>query len=248
MRRTDEGPAFYATGERGRWRDVRALLHPPYTAWHLSYVVLGAMTAVTVNWALLAWTVLAFFLAVGVSAHALDELRGRPLETGFSARSLWLLAVGGLVGAMTLGVVGIAMGRVSAWLVAFIALGAALVVSYNLELFGGLAHTDLGFALSWGAFPVLTSAFAQSGTVRWSAVVLAVAATLITGAQRALSTPVRRVRRRATSVEGRVTLRDGTALAIDRAALLGPSETALRYLSWAMVVLALAAVLARSGV
>ena len=237
MRRTDEGPAFYATGERGRWRDVRALLHPPYTAWHLSYVVLGAMTAVTVNWALLAWTVLAFFFAVGVSAHALDELRGRPLETGFSARGLWLLAVGGLVGAMTL-----------AWLVAFIALGAALVVSYNLELFGGLAHTDLGFALSWGAFPVLTSAFAQSGTVRWSAVVLAVAATLITGAQRALSTPVRRVRRRATSVEGRVTLRDGTALAIDRAALLGPSETALRYLSWAMVVLALAAVLARSGV
>src|SRR5450759_2534553 len=34
-------PAFYAA-RGGGWRDYWTLLHPPYTAWHLSYVLLGA--------------------------------------------------------------------------------------------------------------------------------------------------------------------------------------------------------------
>ena len=34
-------PAFYAL-QPGGWRDYVTLLHPPYTAWHLSYVAIGA--------------------------------------------------------------------------------------------------------------------------------------------------------------------------------------------------------------
>jgi hypothetical protein len=66
-------PAFYAAGP-GPWRDWWTLLHPPYTAWHLSYVVIGACLAPQVDVGLLLLTLAAFFLAVGISAHALVEL------------------------------------------------------------------------------------------------------------------------------------------------------------------------------
>ena len=241
----DEGPAFYATGRPGLWRDLRAVLHPPYTLWHLSYVALGAMVAPKVNWTTLGATLIAFFLAVGVAAHALDELQGRPLKTNLSSRVLKTSTVVALGGAIALGAVGIT--RVGWGLAAFIVVGTLLVLAYNLELFGGLVHNDLGMALSWGAFPVLTSAYAQSSSISFSAVVLAGAASFFTAAQRNLSTPVRKVRRKVSSVEGELTMHDGTVQVIDRVVLLAPSERALRVLSWGMIALAVAFVLARRG-
>ena len=80
MQAGETKPAYYAAGP-GRWRDWWTLLHPPYTAWHLSYAVIGAALAPRVLVSNLIATVLAFFLAVGLAAHALDELRGRPLRT-----------------------------------------------------------------------------------------------------------------------------------------------------------------------
>jgi hypothetical protein len=238
-----EGPAFYATGHRSAWRDVRAVLHPPYTAWHLSYVVLGAMIAPRVNWTTLIATLIAFFLAVGVAAHALDELRGRPLGTALPTWLLSTAAAIGLGGAVVLGAIGIT--RVGFGLLGFMIVGAFFVLAYDLELFGGLVHTDLGFAVSWGAFPVLTSAYAQTSTITWSAVVLAGAAALISAAQRNLSNPVRMIRRRVTSVEGEIRFADGTVRPIDRDFLLVPSERALRSLSIAMIALSVAFVLVR---
>ena len=52
-----ERPAFYALAPGG-WRDWWTLLHPPYTAWHLSYVVIGASLAPDVNLRWLGETVL----------------------------------------------------------------------------------------------------------------------------------------------------------------------------------------------
>ena len=245
MAKSVEGPAFYATGRRSTWRDLRAVLHPPYTLWHLSYVVLGAMVVRHVNWTTLVATLVAFFLAVGIAAHALDELRGRPLGTELPS---WLLigaATVGLAGAVALGIYGVS--RVGAGLLVFIVIGAFFVLAYDLELFGGMVHTDLGFAVAWGAFPVLTSAYAQSSSLSWSAVVLALFAALSSAAQRNLSSPVRAIRRRVTSVDGEIRFADGTVRPIDRDFLLVPSERALRALSFAMMALAVAFVLARRG-
>ena len=36
------------------------------------------------------------------------------------------------------------------------------MLASNLEWFGGLVHTDFGFAAAWGAFPVLTAYVAQA--------------------------------------------------------------------------------------
>ena len=148
----DSRPAYYAAGSGG-WRDWWTLLHPPYTGWHLSYVVIGAALAPRVQTSRLIATVLAFFLAVGLAAHALDELRDRPLRTRIPSWALVLVVVVGLVGALALGVLGVI--RVGWVLVPFMVAGPALVIGYNAELFGGAMHTDLGFAVAWGAFPVL---------------------------------------------------------------------------------------------
>src|ERR1700692_1828648 len=73
-------PAWYAAPSRGWWRDWWTVLHPPYTAWHLRYRLIGAALAPHLTPRRLAATLVAFTLAVAVSAHALDELRGRPLK------------------------------------------------------------------------------------------------------------------------------------------------------------------------
>jgi hypothetical protein len=236
-----ERPAFYALPSGG-WRDYWTLLHPPYTAWHLSYVVLGAAIAPVLNARFLIETLVAFFLALGVSAHALDELHGRPLQTRIPDRVLIALAVVGLAGAVALGVDGAI--EVTPWIWVFIGAGGFLVVAYNLELLGGVFHTDLWFALAWGAFPALTAYVAQTGTVRVDVVVLAAACATISAAQRILSTPVRRLRREVAEVRGELTLRDGAAEAIDAGSLRAVPESALRWLSLAMPLL-LAALLAR---
>src|SRR4029077_2009983 len=204
-------PAYYAARTTGWRRDVWAVRHPPYTAWHLSYVLIGASLAPTVSVARLVATALAFFLAVGVAAHALDELRGRPLQTELPAGALWAAAVIGLVGAVALGVAGVVV--IGPWLVPFIALGVFFVFAYNLELLRGRVHGDFWFALSWGAFPVLTAYFAQTGRLSVAALAAAVAGYALSYAQRMLSTPARRLRRRSRSVSGELILADGSKVA-----------------------------------
>jgi hypothetical protein len=219
-------PAFYALAPGG-WRDYVTLLHPPYTAWHLSYVVIGAALAPQWRPGILGLALGAFFLGMGVAAHALDELQGHPLQTRIGRRTLLALAVVALALATAIGI-GAAL-HTTLWLLVFVAIGAFIAVAYNLELFGGAFHVTLWFALGWGALPVLATYVATAETIRIEAVAAAVFAALVSWTQRVLSTPVRAQRR----VEG----------ALDP---LGKQfELGLRLLSAAMVSLAVALVLLR---
>jgi hypothetical protein len=235
-------PAYYAA-RQGPWRDWWTLLHPPYTAWHLSYVVLGACLAPHVRLIPLLATLAAFFLAVGLAAHALDELHGRPLRTGIPAAVLVAVTVVALAGAVALGCYGLV--RVGWPLAPFLVAGPLLVIAYNAELLHGVVHTDLGFAAAWGAFPVLTAYVAQTGSLSLAAVLAAGAALALSAAQRSLSTPARLLRRRSEGVTGRITLADGRVTELDRATLLAPLEQALRTMSWSVVLLAAALAVAR---
>lgn len=235
-------PAFYAL-RGGGWRDYWSLLHPPYTVWHLSYVVIGACVAATLRVGWLVETLAAFFLAMGVAAHALDELHGRPLGTRIPSSVLIGLALIGLAGAVALGVHGAA--EVSPWLWAFIAVGGLLVPAYNLEWFGGAMHSDLWFALAWGAFPALTAGFAQGGRLTPAIVVASAGCAALSAAQRALSTPVRRLRRHVVSVEGAIVTDDGATEPLGELALRAAPETALRLLSLAVPLLAASLLVAR---
>jgi len=228
-------PAFYAL-EPGGWRDYVTLLHVPYTAWHLSYVVVGGCLAASVAWGRLGLTLLAFALAMGIGAHALDELRGRPLRTRIPAWVLVGLAVSSVAVACAIGLA-VAV-ETTLWIVPLVALGAFLVPGYNLELLGGRVHTDLGFGLAWGAFPVVTAYVAQTGALRWEAVLAAAWATLLSLAQRRLSRVARRVRRNVVSVEGRLVNADGTSEPLDRTIVAAAPESALRLLTASTLAIA----------
>ena len=231
--------AFYAL-RPGGWRDYWTLLHPPYTAWHLSYVLLGAALSPAPDPRIVAGALLAFGLGVGVAAHSFDELQGRPLGTRIPARVLALLGALGLAGAAALGVAAIAM--LGPAFALFVAAGVALVLLYAFE--APLVHSDVGFALAWGAFPVLTAAYA-TGASPLPAVAVAAAAALLSLAQRILSTRVRAVRRRSVSVDGEVRYRDGHHETLDAEGLIAAPEGALRILWLAVVALAVGLLLAR---
>jgi hypothetical protein len=235
-------PAFYALASGG-WRDYVTLLHPPYTAWHLSFVAIGAALTPAFSVSRLVPTLAAFFLAVGIGAHALDELNGRPLQTRIPDLVLFALAASSLLLAVGIGVVGAVV--VNPWIGAFVAAGSFIVVAYNCELFAGRFHTDSWFAISWGSFPLLTGFFAASGTITVAAVLGAVFAFALSRAQRVLSRRVRDVRRRVTRVTGSVTRQDGSVEPVTASYLASAEEAALLALSGATVALAAALVAMR---
>jgi hypothetical protein len=240
-------PAFYAL-RGGGWRDLVTVLHPPYTAWHLANVGLGAAAAAEIHGDRLLATLAAFFLALGIGAHALDELNGRPLRTELSDRVLVGMAAVSVAAAIGIGILGCVI--VSVTLAPFVIVGGFLVVAYNLELLGGRFHTDFWFAAAWGAFPALTSWWVN--TLSFESADVVVAGLLVTAgcfglaaAQRRLSTPVRQLRRRTASVTGEQLLHDGTAIPLTASELAGPLDGALRALSWAVVALAIGLVVVR---
>ena len=239
---TKPRPAFYALGPGG-WRDYVTLLHVPYTLWHLSYVVLGAALAPVWLPGRLGAGLVAFFLALGVGAHALDELRGRPLATTIPDAVLWALAATSIAGAVAIGIV--ASLAWTLWLLAFVAFGGFIVVAYNLELFGGVFHTDWWFACAWGALPVLAGYLAAAERLAWSAAAAAAFAVCSSYAQRTLSTPVRQLRREVRAVEGRLKRADGADVPISRELLTQPSERALRAMAAAAIAVSVALVLTR---
>jgi demethylmenaquinone methyltransferase / 2-methoxy-6-polyprenyl-1,4-benzoquinol methylase len=232
-------PAFYAA-RGGGWRDYWTLLHPPYTVWHLSYVLLGAAIAPSPDPKIVVGALVAFGLAVGVGAHAFDELNGRPLRTRIPSPVLVALGSAALLVAVALGVVASTMAGPLFPL--FVVAGGAVVVLYAFE--APLVHSAVGFAVGWGAFPVVATAYA-TGAHPVPTVLAAFAAALLSLAQRRLSTRARSIRRKTVAVSGEIVYADGSREAIDTRSLIGAPEGALSVMWLALLALALAALLAR---
>lgn len=227
--------SYYA--HRGSvWNDLISLLHPPYTVWHLSYVAIGAGLAAELDVVRLLGTLTAFAFGLGISAHAFDEVHSRPLRTSLSDTALWGLGAAGLVGVAVVTVIGAVV--ISPWVIAWAAAGVLLATGYGLE-WSRLLHSDPGFALAWGAFPVVVGHWAQAESMSPAVIAAAAAAAFFTLAQRRLSTPARFVRRR--TVEAGAVFDGGRGW--DRAGLLATWEGPMRALVWAMPVLALALLL-----
>jgi hypothetical protein len=240
--KADLRPAFYSLPS-GSWRDYISLLHLPYTVWHLSYVVLGAAAAPTLHLDRLGGLLLAFFLAVGLGAHALDELRSRPLATRIP--DFWLITIGvfSLAGALAIGVV--ASVAISIWAVPFVLFGGFIAVAYNLEWWRGRFHSDLWFGAAWGGFPALVGYWANAERLDAQAFLIAAACFALSLAQRTLSKDARRLRRNAHQANGRIVFQHGRSEDITLSLLLPAPEMALRLMSFSIALLALGWLVAR---
>ena len=219
------------------------LLHIPYTLWHLSYVVLGAAVAPELHPERLMGTLLAFFLAVGIACHCLDELNGRPLGTMISGRILVGLAALSLGAAIVMGTV--AALAITVWILLFVAFGTFIAVAYNLGLWRGRFHSNFWFALAWGAFPALTSYWVNALSLSATAILMAFGCLTLSLAQRHLSTQVRTIRRKVVRLEGRMEMADGGIRDLDPSDLINAPEAALKLLSVAVPVLATGVLVSR---
>ena len=233
--KTEMRPAFYALGS-GAWREYATLLHLPFTVWHLSYVVLGAAVAPVVQLDRLAWTCLAFFLGVGLAAHALDELQGRPLRSSIPKGVLLGIAVASLAAASLIGAY--ASLAVGIWAVPFVLFGAVMVLAYNLEWSGGRFHSGLWFSLAWGALPALAGYWASAERLDPAAFLIAGACFVLSLAQRVLSRRVKSVRRDAYLVTGQIDFRDGRAEQLSASYLISAPEAALKLTGAAVALFA----------
>ena len=213
--------------EGSRWAEFLTILHPPYTGMVLCYVGLGAFLAPVIHWDRLFWCLLAYFLGLGVGAHALDQLSGRPYGQSFTERELWLIGVGTLALASLIGAYYAV--TLSPWLWLFIALGAFFAVTYPLGgLLGGRFHTDFWFVVSWGMLPFLTSYFLQALTLTLPSLLMAGALGGTAAMEITLSRWVRALRRRPAAL--RMVRDDGSEEEWDLPRLIGKPERALKLL------------------
>ncbi len=240
--------AWYDIKAKGWLRDLLIILHPPYTLWHLAYVLIGAALAPQLNWGTLGWTLLAFFLGMGIGGHCLDELCGRPLRTKIPGVLLWTLAIVSIAGAIAIGVlVGV---RETVWVIPCIIFGGFIVFAYNMEWAKGFFHYDFWFGLAWGAFPAVTAYIAQTHTVSWGIIFVAGACLLYSMTQRVLSSHARLFRRKVRGIEGRYFLYGegpvcpgmpdgGSQAPLTTKVIIGPAEVALKFMNGTVVIAAI---------
>lgn len=219
-----------------RWVNT---IHLPYTLWHLSYVAIGAALAPAVRWDVLGWALLAFFLGLGVAAHALDLVRGDPLVLRLPQSHLALVGGVSLFLAAMVGAANLHWGNIPGWMSWLMLAGVFIVVGYNLELPG--MHGDAQFALFWGAFPFVVGYLAMGGGSPLMLVLGAAFCFLTSWAQRVLSIRARYLRRRVRHAT--VWLSEWGGLAQDPPGgglrwLLEPLDQALMLMSLAMPAMA----------
>ena len=240
--------AWYIIPRSNIWAQWINLLHFPYLIWHLSYLVIGAALAVRLDFELLGWTVLAFFLGMGVAGHCYDLLRGDPLKLDIPRPALHVAGAVSLALAIGIGVWQVASGNVSPWLLLSLPIGAAFAIGYGLEVPG--LHGDWQFAAWWGVFPLLVGYFAQDVSLAPALVPAVLLAYLSSDAQRTMSTRSRYLRRKVSEISLELAQESSLPgqyerVTKDKLWLLFPLDRALRLFSFALPLIAITLILVR---
>lgn len=126
----------------------------------LSFGAIGFMIAPIQNWQLLPLGVLVFFLGVGVLAHCLDELKGRPLGTNIPDHHLILVI---MISMMILSLITVDLTlNYSYYILPLFIISGLIVFVYNFELFSGRFHSDMIFIIGFGIMPQFLAYFVSS--------------------------------------------------------------------------------------
>lgn len=235
-------PSWYSRDRHDAISEFINLLHPPYTLWHLSYVLIGIAMSPVIHIDRSIAVIIAFFLGLGIGAHALDETMGNPLRTRVSKKFLYIVGFASLSLAILIGLYYAIV--VSILILPFVIVESFFAVTYNLEMFKKRFHSDLVFALSWGAIPFLTAYFVNSLSISPAAIVMAAGIGMLTFVQRTLSTQARLFRRKIKPVLT-LNLENGESVPVTSQQLISPVEKSLKALTIMIFVISLALILSR---
>ena len=240
---TAQKPAWYALEGHGALADLVNLIHPPYTFWHLSYVALGISLAPSINVVRSVAVLVAFFLGLGMGAHALDETMGNPLKTRLSKRKLYSIGFFSLSAASVIGVY-YALS-LSLLLLPLILVEVFFALSYNLEIFKKRFHNTLVFSISWGMLPFIAGYFVNSLSLSFGVILASLAVGLLTYVQRTLSIQSRSVRRLIESPVRALKLESGEEVRMSTEELMSPAEKSLKALTFTVFLFAVALICQR---
>ncbi|HEX6671232.1 MAG TPA: hypothetical protein VF084_03295 [Nitrososphaeraceae archaeon] len=163
-----------------KFRAFIGMLFLPYTGMCISFTIIGSMLSESIAWDRVLSIFIIYFLALGVSAHAADNLGSKkikPWGNYFSTFELRLMVIGGLSVSYILGIYYIIT---FAPLLLFIAIiEGFFLFAYNFELFNGLFHNNFWFAVSWGALPLLAGFVIQTNSISVLSLISSIMAFLV---------------------------------------------------------------------
>lgn len=149
-----------------KFRAFIGMLFLPYTGMCISFAIIGSMLSESISWDRVLSIFIIYFLALGVSAHAADNLGSKkikPWGNFFSTFELRLMVIGGLSVSYIIGIYYIIT---FAPLLLIIAITEGFFLfAYNFELFNGLFHNNFWFAVSWGSLPLLAGFVIQTNSI-----------------------------------------------------------------------------------
>jgi hypothetical protein len=224
--------AWYALGG-SKFRELYTILHLPYTSMVLSYVLVGAAVSPHVYPERLSLALVAYFLGLGLSAHALNELHARHWGEALGKRELEALFLIPLAGALSIGAYGMLVLYASAGgllaalvLLAFIAMETFFLFAYNTDFSGEWFHSDVAFAFSWGALPTIISYYVNALTISAVPILISLAMAATAGIEINLSRWCKDFRRKSQLTE--MHFADNSILSMKTAELIARPEKALK--------------------
>lgn len=240
--RKSEGAWYARSGSKVR--EFYTILHLPYTSMVLSYVLIGAMLSPTIHVDRVILTLVAYFLGLGFSAHALNELHAAHWTEALGKSELTVLFAVPLGGALVIGGYGVlelfALSSSilpSLILMAVILLESFFLFAYNTDAFSGRFRSDLSFAFSWAALPTLLSYYVNTLTITTPALLVALAMAATAGIEINLSRWCKDLRRQSSLSE--LQFADGTHQKMSTIELTAKPERALKLIVVVVDVMAI---------
>jgi len=241
--------AWYARSG-GKVRELYTIMHLPYTSMVLSYVLIGAAVSPSMDPFRLVLTLVAYFLGLGLSAHALNELHARHWGENLTRLELEVLFLLPLIAAVSIGAFGMLILYEASRsfiapliLLAFISMETFFLIAYNSDIAKGRFHSTTSFAFSWAALPVIISFYVNSLTITPSAVLVASAMAATAAIEITLSRWCKDFRRKSPIVE--LQFADRSKQGLNATELIANPEKALKLIVVAVDLLSIGLIVHR---
>lgn len=163
-----------------KFRIFVGMLFLPYTGMCISFSIVGSLLSpTTIMWDRIVAIVIIYFAALGISAHAADNMGSKKKPWGdlFSNLELLIMLVCGLVVAYAIGAYYIIF--YVPLLLPIAILEGFFLFAYNYEIWNGFFHNNIWFAISWGSMPLLAGYVMQTNSISYVPLLISTAAFLI---------------------------------------------------------------------